>query len=87
MIWKSLLLQIGFMITATEKQGLRKKLIEACIAKQQFLIDDFKDRIKTLTESHGLGNEESYDNDVVANNSANVSEINTLNHLLEFAIS
>lgn len=87
MIFESVLLQIRIMITAIDKQGLRKKLIDACVAKQQFLIDDFKGRIKTLTESQGLGNEESYDNDVVANNSINVSEINTLNHLLEFANS
>lgn len=52
---KSVSLEIGMMITVIEKQGLRKKLIDACIAKQQFLIDDFKDRIKALTESRGLG--------------------------------
>lgn len=84
---KSVSLEIGMMITVIEKQGLRKKLIDACIAKQQFLIDDFKDRIKALTESRGLGNEESYDNDLVANNSINASEINSLNDLLEFANS
>ena len=53
MIFKSVLLQIRIMITAIDKQGLRKKLIDACVAKQQFLIDDFKGRIKTLTESQG----------------------------------
>lgn len=73
------------MKTLAEKQRLRKKLLEACIAKQQLLIDDFKDRIKALTETHGLGNEESYDNQVVASNSATVLEINALNDLLEFA--
>lgn len=73
------------MTTLAEKQKLRRKLLDACIAKQQFLIDDFKDRIKGLTETQGLGNEESYDNQVVASNSATALEINTLNDLLEFA--
>ncbi len=77
--------QFRFMITTVEKQGLRKKLIDACIAKQQFLIDDFKERIKALTETEGLGNEESFDNSDVAGNSAKVPEINTLNDLLTFA--
>lgn len=86
-ILKSAFLQIGIMISAIEKQGLRKQLTDACIAKQQFLIDDFKQRIKVLTELPGLGNEEEYDNDAAAKNAANVSEINTLNDLLEFANS
>jgi hypothetical protein len=73
------------MITAKEKPGLRKKLLNACIAKQQYLIDDFKQRIKELTEADGLGNEESFDNSDVAANSSKVSEINTLNDLLNFA--
>lgn len=73
------------MITTTEKHGLRKKLLDACIEKQQFLIDDFKGRITALTEAQGIGNEESYDNDIVADNSARTSEINELNKLLEFA--
>jgi hypothetical protein len=75
------------MITAIEKQALPKKLLHACIAKQQFLIDDFKGRIKTLTEVQGLGNEESYDSEDTANNSAKATEINELNNLLEFANS
>ncbi|HEY0745040.1 MAG TPA: hypothetical protein VGD40_26425 [Chryseosolibacter sp.] len=73
------------MMTTTEKHGLRKKLLDACIAKQQFLIDDFKDRIKALIESDGLGNEEPYDNTDVAVNSSKVAEINTLNDHLAFA--
>lgn len=75
------------MITAIEKQGLRKKLLDACIVKQQFLIDDFKGRIRTLTEAQGIGNEESYDSEDTANNSAKATEINELNNLLEFANS
>src|SRR5690606_16433485 len=72
------------MTTATEKQELRKRLLDACIAREQFLIDDFKARIKALTESEGLGNEEAYETDDTASNSARVAEIDALNHLLEF---
>jgi len=75
------------MTTITEKQNLRRQLIDACMEKQQQLIDNFRDRIKTLTEAEGLGNEESYDNDVLAKNAEKVAEINTLNELLEFANS
>lgn len=73
------------MITNVKTKGLRKKLLDACIAKQLFLIADFKERIKALTESEGIGNEESFDNQDVASNTVRVSEINTLNDLLQFA--
>jgi len=73
------------MITITKNEGRRKKLLDACIAKQQFLINDFKDRIKALTGNEGIGNEESFDNQDVADNITRASEINTLNNLLEFA--
>ncbi|HEY9486950.1 MAG TPA: hypothetical protein VIQ51_01380 [Chryseosolibacter sp.] len=73
------------MIITTETRGLGKKLLDACTEKQQFLIDDFKGRIKALTESDGIGNEDSFDNQDVASNTTRVSEINTLNNLLEFA--
>lgn len=77
--------QIRPMITTVKTKGLRTKLLDACITKQLFLIDDFKERIKALTESEGIGNEESFDNQDVASNTVRVSEINTLNDLLQFA--
>lgn len=73
------------MTTSIETPELRKKLIDACIAKQQLLINNFKDRIKTLTENEGLGNEESYGSEDTASNSAKAAEINALNNQLEFA--
>ena len=73
------------MTPASENISLRSKLLSACINKQQLLIDDFKQRIKALTETEGLGNEESYDNSDVAAGSQKTLEINTINSLLEFA--
>lgn len=68
-----------------EKRELKKKILDACITKQRSLIDDFKVRIQSLTETVGLGNEEAYDNFEQAANASKISEINALNELLEFA--
>lgn len=73
------------MTTSIEKSELKKKMLAACIAKQQSLIKDFRERIKSLTEAEGLGNEEYYDDSELSIQSSRVSEINTLNQLLEFA--
>ncbi|NJM26182.1 MAG: hypothetical protein HC859_12520 [Bacteroidia bacterium] len=70
----------------TVTKGLRKQLIEACLAKQRLLVADFRARMRTLTEAEGLGNEESFESADVARRSANVDEINTLNSQLEFAL-
>jgi hypothetical protein len=78
-------MQLTNMITAIEKPELRRKLLDASIAKQKFLINDFNERIKSLTNVEGLGNEELYDNTDIAANSVKAAEINTLNGLLEFA--
>lgn len=77
--------EIAIMTTAIEKSNLKKRMLEACIVKQQSLIDDFKERIKSLTETEGLGNEESYDNTELSIHASRISEINALNQLLEFA--
>lgn len=60
-------------------------MLDACIAKQQFLIDDFKERIRSLTAPEGLGNEEAYDHADLVSNSIKALEINTLNNELQFA--
>jgi hypothetical protein len=73
------------MTTSIEKSELKRKMLAACIAKQQSLINDFRERIKSLTETEGLGNEEYYDDRELSIQSSRVSEINTLNQLLEFA--
>lgn len=72
-------------LSLREKKGLRKKMIEACIEKQQLLIDDFKNRIHALLETEGLGNEEEYDNQHQARIAQNAMEINFVNQALEFA--
>ncbi|MEX1241091.1 MAG: hypothetical protein WEB30_15310 [Cyclobacteriaceae bacterium] len=45
-----------------EKRELKTKILDACITKQRSLINDFKVRIQSVTETVGLGNEEAYDN-------------------------
>lgn len=72
-------------MTAQQKK-LRSQLIEACIAKQQILINDFKTRISSLLQVDGLGNEESYDNNEQANVSQNIAEADALNKQLSFAV-
>lgn len=72
------------MITTTEKSTLKKKMLEVCIAKQESLIADFKERIKSLLESR-LGNEESYDNNELSQQSQKNDELETLNRNLQFA--
>lgn len=84
--YKAKLSHIMDMIAATENKGqLRAKLLDACIAKQLFLIDDFKERIRSLTAPEGLGNEELYDSTDQASKSQKAIEINALNELVEFA--
>lgn len=60
-------------------------MLEACIKKQQSLLNDFKARLKTLIESQGLGNEEEYDNNKLANIAQGIVEANALNDALDFA--
>jgi len=50
------------MISTIKKTYLRKELLEAAIAKLQFMIDDCADRLKLLVESDGhSGDAASYD--------------------------
>ncbi len=72
------------MIT-TEKITLKNKMLEACIKKQQSLLNDFKARIETLMENEGLGNEEEYDNNQLANIAQGIVEANALNDAIDFA--
>jgi hypothetical protein len=76
---------ISVMIITEEKNVLKKKLLQACIKKQQSLIDDFKGRIDALLSIEGLGNEEKYDNNELSQSSQKTDEVNSLNEALEFA--
>lgn len=76
---------IRSMIITTEKSMLKKKMLEACIAKQQSLIDDFKSRSKTLLGSIGLGNEEQFDNNELSQKAQASDEVNSLNEALSLA--
>lgn len=73
----SIVLQFDGMITL-EKHGLGINFHDARIAKQKFLVNGCKKRIKTLTESEGLGNKESFDNPDVSSNTAKIPEINAM---------
>ena len=72
------------MITTIDKKGLRKKLLDACIAKQQFLIDDFNERLRQLGSDEDLNNQ-PYDTKDIAAQAERMTEINTLNAQIEFA--
>ena len=76
---------IRCMITTIEKSGLREKVLDACIAQKQSLIDDFKVRMKSLLESDGLGNEDEYDNDELSQKGQASQEVNSLNETLSMA--
>lgn len=76
--------QLETMIT-TDKSILRGKLLEACIEKQQALIDDFKSRVAELVSTPGLGNEESYDNEILGQQSQRVAEVDNLHRALDLA--
>lgn len=64
---------------------LRGQILEACIAKQQHLLDDFHDRMKHILLQEGLGNEEAYDNTELSQTTQQADEINALNESLTFA--
>jgi len=66
------------MITTTDNGKLRRKILEACIDKQQSLMDDFNTRIVALIATNGLGNEEEYDNQVLAQQVQRNEEIDGL---------
>lgn len=60
-------------------------MLEACMVKQQSLIDDFKSRSKTLLGSEGLGNEEQFDNNELSQKAQASDEVNSLNEVLSLA--
>jgi hypothetical protein len=76
---------IRVMITTIEKNMLREKILDACIAQKQSLIDDFKVRMKSLLESDGLGNEEEYDDNELSQKGQASAEVNSLNDALSIA--
>lgn len=76
---------IRVMITTTEKSILKERILEACIAQKQSLIDDFEVRMKSLLESEGLGNEEEYDNNELSQKGQASEEVNSLNDALSTA--
>lgn len=77
---------LACMIKQINKSTLKSKVLEACIKKQQLLIDDFKQRIKTLLEPRGVGNEEEYDNTSLSQQGQASDEISGLNEALSLAM-
>lgn len=64
---------------------LKRKMLEACIIKQEALIDDFKLRTRNLLDTSGLGNEEEYDNQELAQKSQVSVELSSLAEALNLA--
>lgn len=75
---------IRFMV-ALLNNTLKSKMLETCIMKQQALIDDFKLRIQNLLDTPGLGNEDEYDNQELAQKSQVSVELTSLSEALNFA--
>jgi hypothetical protein len=54
----------GFLVlmgTQIEKAALKKRMLAACIAKQQSVIRDFRKRLEALLITEGLGSDDSYE--------------------------
>lgn len=64
---------------------LKQEILDVCTKKQQALIENFKERIKALLDTEGLGNEEPYDTVDQATALQIIPELNTLNEALESA--
>src|SRR5688572_11795343 len=73
------------MRTKIEKAALKKRMLEACISKQQSLIKDFRKRLEALLVTEGLGNEESYDSTEHSHMSLQMDEASGLTETLRFA--
>jgi len=73
------------LLVDTGKAALKTKMLSACIARQQSLMDDFKERINALLTEEGLGNEDEFDNNHLAQAALRLAEVNMLNDTLAFA--
>jgi hypothetical protein len=73
------------MRTKIEKAALKKRMLEACITKQQSLVKDFGKRLEALLVTEGLGNEESYDSTEHSHMSMQMQEATGLTEALRFA--
>jgi hypothetical protein len=73
------------MRTKIEKAALKKRMLEACITKQQSLIKDFRIRLEALLVTEGLGNEESYDSNEHSHTAMQMEEATGLSETLRFA--
>lgn len=72
------------MIKIAENTLLKKHIYRACEQKLETLIADFKDRIQSLLQTEGLGNEEAYDNHTLADTAQQMSEVDALTQSLDF---
>lgn len=72
------------MIKITESTLLKRHIYHACERKLEASIADFKDRIQSLLQTEGLGNEEAYDNHALADTAQQMSEVDALTQSLDF---
>jgi len=79
-------IQFRLMITTIEKKGLRERLLTACIAKQQFLIDDLTDRVNEITAAD-KHHQQLHPLQDFATSDEPSTEINTLKRKIQFAIT
>lgn len=72
------------MIKIAENALLKKYIYRACEQKLDASIADLKDRIQSLLQTEGLGNEEAYDNHTLADTAQQMSEVDALTESLDF---
>lgn len=73
------------MITQIEKGELREQIINACIAQQQLLMDDFRQRIKILLADQNLQAEPGRASANATIKLQSIDELDLLNDALIFA--
>lgn len=73
------------MTTTLNGSGLRSRLLDACITKQQLLINDFRVRLRNLAESQNISGDTYQTDDLSARDKIN-DETNLLNKQLDFAV-
>jgi transcription elongation GreA/GreB family factor len=73
------------MTTTLNGNVLRARLLDACIAKQQILLNDFRIRLKNISESRSLSGDTYQSDDMLVRDKMN-DEANVLNRQLDFAV-
>ncbi|HEY5749839.1 MAG TPA: hypothetical protein VIU12_27420 [Chryseolinea sp.] len=72
------------MIKIAESTLLKTHIYRVCERRLEALIADFKDRIQSLQQTQGLGNDETYGDQTLAVTAQQMSEVEALSQSLDF---